>query len=156
MLTVSIHGDPRFAYPFFSGFADDVGEGPGAGYNFNIPLPESITAARYHAALRRALKRIATFAPAFLVLAVGFDTARGDPTATWPLVARDFHAVGATLGRAGYDTLIVQEGGYRTRTLGTNARHFFVGFAEGMRAVGARPRRRGDRRRAGVGSSIRA
>ena len=27
VLTVSIHGDPRFAYPFFTGFADERGEG---------------------------------------------------------------------------------------------------------------------------------
>ena len=29
VLTVSIHGDPSFAYPYFSGFADETGVGPG-------------------------------------------------------------------------------------------------------------------------------
>ena len=43
VLTVSIHGHPSFAYPYFSGFRDETGIGPGAGYNLNLPLPEHIT-----------------------------------------------------------------------------------------------------------------
>ena len=131
VLTVSIHGDPRIAYPYFSGFRDETGEGEGAGFNLNIPLPETITVERYLKALRQALRRIAEFGPTYVILAVGFDTARGDPTATWPLVARDFQRVGEVIGQAGHAMLVVQEGGYRTRTLGVNARHFFVGLAEG-------------------------
>ena len=30
---------------------------------------------------------------------------------------------------------MVQEGGYRTRTLGINARHFFTGLSKGHRAA---------------------
>ena len=40
VLTVSIHGNPRFAYPHFAGFADEHGEGSGESYNLNLPLPE--------------------------------------------------------------------------------------------------------------------
>jgi hypothetical protein len=36
------------------------------------------------------------------------------------------------LGSLRLPTLIVQEGGYRTRSLGTNARHFFLGLWKGM------------------------
>ena len=36
-----------------------------------------------------------------------------------------------TFAAAGLPTVFVQEGGYRTRTLGTNARRFFTGFFEG-------------------------
>ncbi len=42
VLTVSIHGHPSFAYPYFSGFEDEKGEGEGEGFNFNLPLPEHI------------------------------------------------------------------------------------------------------------------
>jgi len=62
---------------------------------------------------------------------LGLDTAKGDPTGTWSHAASDFEAIGRMIGQAGYPTLIVQEGGYRVRTLGTNARRFFAGLAQG-------------------------
>ena len=39
VLTVSIHADPVRFYPFFWGHADERGDGPGLGYNLNLPLP---------------------------------------------------------------------------------------------------------------------
>ena len=50
VLTVSIHGHPSFAYPYFSGFADEVGEGEGKGFNLNLPLREDVRDDRYLAA----------------------------------------------------------------------------------------------------------
>ena len=38
VLTISIHGHPRLAYPYFSGFEDERGRGPGEGFNLNFPL----------------------------------------------------------------------------------------------------------------------
>ena len=137
VLTISIHGHPRFAFPYFSGFRDETGSGPGAGYNINYPLPETTTPAAYAETLGRALRRIADFGPAYLVVALGLDTAKGDPTGTWSHTGKDFEAIGRRIGAAGYPTLVVQEGGYRVRTLGSNARHFFVGLAQG--AAEARP-----------------
>ena len=32
------HADPRVAYPFYLGHADETGSGAGAGYTMNIPL----------------------------------------------------------------------------------------------------------------------
>ncbi len=129
VLTVSIHGDPSFAFPYFSGFRDEIGEGEGAGFNLNLPLPEAADGERYRKALSSALKRIADFGPDFLVVALGLDPAKGDPTGTWSLTARDFEHNGRLIGEVGIPTLVVQEGGYRTRTLGANARHFFEGLA---------------------------
>lgn len=134
VLTVSIHGDPSFAYPYFSGFRDEKGLGEGAGYNVNLPLPEVIDAAQYHRVLADALSRIRRFDPTYLVVPAGFDTAKGDPTGTWPIMARDFQEIGRAIGNAGYPTLIVQEGGYRVRTLGANVRNFFTGLAKGQAA----------------------
>ncbi len=134
VLTVSIHGHPNFAYPYFSGFRDESGHGRGAGYNLNIPLPETITSADYREALKKALRRIHRFAPAYLVLALGLDTAKGDPTGTWSNGADDFEAIGYMIGAEGYPTAVVQEGGYRVRTLGRNARRFFMGLAAGVAA----------------------
>jgi acetoin utilization deacetylase AcuC-like enzyme len=132
VLTVSIHGHPRFTYPYFSGFADETGEGAGKGYNVNLPLPENIDGLRYREELTRALHIVRKFAPQFLVVALGLDTAKGDPTGSFRLIARDFRANGQLVGELGLPTLVVQEGGYKTQTLGVNARHFFSGFWEGM------------------------
>ena len=131
VLTVSIHGHPSFAYPYFSGFRDETGTGAGAGYNLNIPLPEHITPEQHRNAVAEGLRRIRRFNPAFLVLSLGFDTGRGDPTGTWPNRAKDFEQLGRMVGEQGYSTLVVQEGGYRVRTLGANARSFFNGLVTG-------------------------
>ncbi len=131
VLTVSIHGHPRFAYPYFSGFEDEMGNGPGKGFNRNYPLPETITPRTYIRTCARALKRIAGFDPAYLIVCFGLDTARGDPTGTWSLRAKDFEDVGRIIGKTRLPLLVVQEGGYNTRSIGINARNFFSGLYEG-------------------------
>jgi acetoin utilization deacetylase AcuC-like enzyme/GNAT superfamily N-acetyltransferase len=135
VLTVSIHGHPRFAYPYFTGFEDERGEGEGEGFNWNLPQPERLDGTGYRSVLSRALRRIRQFNPQFLVVALGLDTAKGDPTGTWQLGIRDFEANGRFIGELGLPTLVVQEGGYRARTLGKNALNFF----RGMAAAGLHP-----------------
>ena len=131
VLTISIHGHPRFTYPFFSGFSEELGEGEGLGFSRNYPLPENILNTRYIEILKRAIQRINRFNPKFLVVALGLDTARGDPTGTWNLLAADFNQIGKLIGELPYSTLFVQEGGYRTRTIGKNALAFFKGIWSG-------------------------
>ncbi len=132
VLTVSIHGHPRFAYPYFSGFTEERGSDSGRGYNLNLPLPEELTAERYRTALEQALKRIVRFRPQFLVLALGYDTGLGDPTGTWSLRADDFNRNGRLIGGLHLPTLVVQEGGYDTGQLGDYALHFFTGLWSGV------------------------
>ena len=131
VLTLSIHGHPSFAYPYFSGFADEKGEAAGKGYNINIPLPEKVDGNAYRKVLADALRKLSRFAPRFLVVSLGLDTAREDPTGTWSLEAADFEAIGKMIGSLHLPTLVVQEGGYDTRVLGINARHFFSGLWAG-------------------------
>jgi len=128
VLTISIHGDPRHAYPYFAGFADEHGEDEGLGFNINYPLPRNITGARYRRVLTSAVARIKKYNPAFLIIGLGLDTAKDDPTGTWTLRPADFEENGRIIGSLQLPTLVVQEGGYRTRTLGTNAMHFFNGL----------------------------
>ena len=132
VLTVSIHADPDFEYPHFSGFEEETGKGAGEGHNINYPLPERTGGPLYHRTLRKALRDIRKFDPDFLVLALGFDTARGDPTGTWKLQKGDFRENGRLIGVLGLPTLVVQEGGYNNRMIGVNARNFFTGLWEGM------------------------
>ncbi len=130
VLTVSLHGHPRFAYPFFSGFEDERGVGAGEGFNLNLALPEKLDGKKYLRALRTALAAIEAFGARFLVVCLGLDTAKRDPTGSWLLEAADFHENGREIGALGLETVVVQEGGYRSASLGLNARRFFEGLAE--------------------------
>jgi len=132
VFTVSIHGHPSFAYPYFCGFVEEKGDGEGAGYNLNIPLEEQISSEKYTQALFKAVSRILKFKPSFLVILLGFDTAKGDPTGTWSLMANDFFNNGKIIGSLKIPSVIIQEGGYKNQSIGTNARKFFEGFSIGF------------------------
>ncbi len=128
VLTISIHGHPSFAYPYFSGFTDETGEKDGSGFNINVPLPEHITFEQYKKALEYSVKKIIKTGCRFLIVSLGLDTAKGDPTGTWPLLPKDFTVIGQIIGSIRLPTIIIQEGGYKIRSLGTNAQHFFKGL----------------------------
>jgi acetoin utilization deacetylase AcuC-like enzyme len=128
VLTISIHGNPSFAYPYFTGFADEKGEGEGEGYNVNFPLKENLNGEEYLVYLKQAIKKIIAFKPEYVVISLGLDPAKGDPTGTWSLSAHDFKNNGAEFGKIRVPILFVQEGGYKNRTLGINARNFFEGY----------------------------
>ncbi len=139
VLTVSIHGHPKFAYPYFNGFKEECGQGEGEGFNLNLPLPEKVDGVKYRKALNKAIRRIEEFNPQFLVVALGLDTAKGDPTGTWSLQAKDFKSNGILIGSIGLPTVVIQEGGYRTRTLGQCARNFFQGLVSSyLKSTGKR------------------
>ena len=137
VLTLSLHGHPNIAYPYFSGFADEVGEGAGRGYNRNFPLPDQAGDDVYLDALGKALARISRFKPAFLVVPIGFDTMKGDPTGSFALTAKAMEKMGRLLGALGLPTLVVQEGGYSLRNLRKGVSAFFRGMAG---ALGERSR----------------
>ena len=128
VLTVSIHGDPAYAYPYFAGFVDERGVGAGEGCNRNFPLPENIGDDDYLAVLREALGLIREFGPGALVLSVGLDIAKGDPTGAWMISTDGFERIGAAVAALGLPTLAVQEGGYDTRVIGRNARALVSGL----------------------------
>jgi acetoin utilization deacetylase AcuC-like enzyme/GNAT superfamily N-acetyltransferase len=128
VFTASIHADPSVAYPHFSGFAEETGQKKGEGYNLNLPLPETINNKRYFNAIDKAVSAIKKFKPDFFIIVLGLDTAKSDPTGSWPLKPEDYRIIGGKLGALRVSTLIVQSGGYRTRTLGINVRSFFNGF----------------------------
>ena len=52
VLTISLHADPAVEYPYYSGYADEIGEGEGKGFHLNIPLPFELDDAGYLAALQ--------------------------------------------------------------------------------------------------------
>jgi acetoin utilization deacetylase AcuC-like enzyme len=132
VLTISIHGDPGYAYPHFSGFADETGAGAGKGHNRNFPLPEQADEALYLQALAKAARLIERAHPAFLVVSLGLDTMKGDQAGAFALRAESLRRVGRRLGSLGLPTVVVQEGGYHRRNLKRGGAAFFAGMAEAM------------------------
>jgi acetoin utilization deacetylase AcuC-like enzyme len=128
VLTISIHGHPSFAYPYFSGYSSEKGEGEGVGFNLNMPLPENIDGQAYLKKLTKAVARIREFKPDYLIVALGLDTAAGDPTGTWNLKGADFENNGKEIATLSLPTVVIQEGGYNSRNIGINARMFFKGL----------------------------
>ena len=129
VFTLSIHGHPSHAYPNFSGYADERGEGAGAGFNRNYPLEPPVDDARYLAVLARALRRIRRFNPRYLVLSLGFDIMRGDPTGSFTVSTAGLRRIAYEIGALDLPTLVVQEGGYSVRNLRLGARAFFGALA---------------------------
>jgi acetoin utilization deacetylase AcuC-like enzyme len=126
---LSIHGDPREAFPYFSGYADETGSGAGEGFNLNLPLPRGTGYAVWRAALEAALERIRRFAPDALVVSLGVDTFEHDPISFFKLQADDFTDYGRLIGGMGLPTLFVLEGGYAVAEIGVNAVNVLRGFA---------------------------
>lgn len=133
VMTLSIHGHPNFAYPYFSGFADETGEGDGIGFNHNYPLAENAGTPEYLAALEKALTQVQKFSPMFLVLCVGFDIMKGDPTGSFGLNGAAMKEIGRAVGAMNLPTLAVQEGGYSLRNLRVGSAAMFNGFAEALK-----------------------
>jgi acetoin utilization deacetylase AcuC-like enzyme len=128
VLTVSIHADPAFYYPYVWGYAHERGEGAGLGANLNIPLPLGTGDDGYLAAFETAAKTIHAFAPGALVVALGLDASEHDPLKGLAITTEGFRRIGAAIARLGLPTVLVQEGGYLSDILGTNLTATLAGF----------------------------
>ena len=128
VLCISIHADPRRAYPYYLGHADETGDGEGAGFNMNLPLPPGTTAAQWFAALETACIKLQGFAPDALVVSLGVDTFAGDPQSTFALQSADYLRIGERIGYLGLPTAFVFEGGAVVAEMGINVVNVLEGF----------------------------
>jgi acetoin utilization deacetylase AcuC-like enzyme len=125
----SLHIDPDTDYPFFAGYADEVGIGAGEGTNWNVPLSPGTGQDRYLSALETLLARLIAFNPQWLIVSAGFDTYIDDPIGTFQLTTAGFNEIGRRIQALNISTLVVQEGGYCVPDLGQNVVAFLKGLA---------------------------
>jgi acetoin utilization deacetylase AcuC-like enzyme len=123
VLFVSLHADPVFEYPFFTGYAHERGTGT----NCNYPLPEGTTWREYAPALNAAARDIRDFAPDGLIVSLGVDTALEDPD-RFALVADDYLRMGDAIAALELPTVLVQEGGYCLDVIGRNVANVLRAF----------------------------
>jgi len=128
VFTVSIHGDPTTEYPFYLGYADELGRGRGEGCNLNLPLPAGTGFAGWQQALLHALAALRRQGADALVVPLGVDTFEGDPISSFTLRSDDFLQVGRMLASAGLPTVFVMEGGYAVEAMGVNVVNVLEGF----------------------------
>jgi acetoin utilization deacetylase AcuC-like enzyme len=126
---VSLHGDPVRAYPYITGFADEMGAGRGTGANFNLPLPAGCDDDEYLAGLAFALSAIDAFGPGVVVVSLGVDAFHNDPISDLAVTADGFERQGALVAQLGLPTVVLQEGGYDIAALGDNVRRWLTGLA---------------------------
>jgi acetoin utilization deacetylase AcuC-like enzyme len=130
VLTVSLHADPLDFYPFFWGHAAERGAGAGVGANLNLPLPLGTPDGPWLAALDAALARIRAFAPGAVVIALGLDASADDPFGGLKVTPDGFAEAGRRIGALGLPTVLSQEGGYLSHSLGLCLTRFLTGFVE--------------------------
>lgn len=128
VLTVSIHAEPDWKFPYFAGRADETGGVEAPNTNRNYPLSAGITDEQYLPVLEQALQEIQNFGAEYLVVALGLDTHQADPIGGFALTTEFFQNMAARIAELNVPTVIVQEGGYNTHLLGANAASFLSGF----------------------------
>jgi len=129
VLTISIHADPNWEYPYFAGYADEAGAGAGLGFHHNFPLPPRTDDAHYLQTLGEAISLIQKFKPSTLVVSAGMDIYKGDPLGKFEVTTDGIREIGRRIEAIGLPTLVVMEGGYNNDALGENITGLLSAFA---------------------------
>ncbi|MGB3294391.1 MAG: histone deacetylase family protein [Phormidesmis sp.] len=124
---VSIHGDPSHDYPYFLGYADEIGGPEAPGWNANFPLPQGTAWSEYAHVLETALAAIQDQNPQYLIVSLGVDTFRDDAISKFLLESEDFLELGRRIGAKQWPTLFVMEGGYHA-AIAHNVANVLRGF----------------------------
>src|SRR5690606_25372067 len=104
--------------------------GRGLGFNYNYPIAPQAGEEHYVPAFHRALDVIDRFHADVIIVALGYDIIKGDPTGTLLLKAEFLRKLGRRLIETGLPLLVVQEGGYNVRNIRKGCVEFFRGCAE--------------------------
>jgi len=128
VMFLSLHGDPKDAFPHFLGYDDEKGAGNGEGFNFNYPMGPGTSFKTWGSALNQACKKVANYAPDALIISLGVDTFKNDPISFFKLQSDDFKRYGATIGALKLPTLFIMEGGYAVEEIGINAVNVLQGY----------------------------
>ena len=128
VLYLSLHGDPRDAFPYFTGYAEETGQNEGTGTTFNCPMPPGTQFKIWGDKLKESLTKIDQFGAEVLVVSLGVDTFEKDPISFFKLKSDDFLSIGKLIADLNVPTLFVMEGGYDIKELGINVVNVLQAF----------------------------
>jgi acetoin utilization protein AcuC len=118
VLTLSIHETPETLFPRVTGFADEIGEGAGFGYNANLPLtPGSDDGVAAEAFGATFLPLLRAFDPDYIILQVGADAHFQDPLAHLCLTTHGWLGLAQSVLALGKPTVALGGGGYNLKTV---------------------------------------
>jgi acetoin utilization deacetylase AcuC-like enzyme len=140
VLYVSSH---RFPFYPGTGWYDETGAGPGAGFTLNLPLPMGLGDADLLHLYRRAVEPVVRqFEPELILVSAGFDTWHADPIGDLAITADGFAALWS-LFRAWADELCpgriaaALEGGYAAAGVAAGVRAALTALAAPRSDAGA-------------------
>lgn len=116
---VSTHRSPF--YPG-TGEADEIGEGKGRGYNYNIPMQAGCDDDDYMRAFDKITERIVDYKPQFILVSAGYDTHVDDPLGGMKMTTEGFREMMKMLLTMASETCegklsMTLEGGYDLKAL---------------------------------------
>jgi acetoin utilization protein AcuC len=112
VLNISFHESGKTLFPW-GGFANEIGEGEGRGFNVNVPLPaETYDEAYLHAFRKIVPPLLHAYRPDVIVLELGMDTLAGDPLTHLRLTNNAHVDMLTALMSFGIPMLVTGGGGY--------------------------------------------
>lgn len=113
VLNISIHESARTLFPWNSGFENELGEGPGYGYNVNVPLAPGAEDGIYRDVFHRIVSPlVSAYKPDICVLAAGVDTMYTDPMTHLSLTNNIYAEVIREIRQQAPKMLMLGAGGY--------------------------------------------
>jgi acetoin utilization protein AcuC len=118
VLTLSLHETPASLYPRITGWADEFGQGAGAGFNANLPLlagtGDTIAIEAFNTAF---LPLLRAFNPDYILLQVGADAHFGDPLAHLSLTTHGWLGLAQSVIGLRKPVIALGGGGYSIKTV---------------------------------------
>lgn len=133
VLYISLHEHPTFSFPG-TGYAEEIGIGPGRGATLNIPLLPGKGDVEVKEAFANQIEpALAGFQPEALLVAAGFDGHRLDDMSGLAYSTELYGWLGAQLAslsrrHCGGRLVSVLEGGYHLESLGESVVHYCAGL----------------------------
>ena len=118
VLTLSVHETPETLYPRVTGFAEEIGEGAGIGFNANLPLApgsgDTVYAEAFSAVF---LPLLTAFDPEYILLQVGADAHFADPLTHLGMTSRGWLSLAQSVISLGKPVIALGGGGYNLETV---------------------------------------
>ena len=134
VLYVGLHQDGRTLFPG-SGFAQEMGDGDGEGYNVNLAMYPGAGDKSYEAAFTKIVEPVAdAFKPDFVLVSVGYDGHHSDPLTSLGLTTNGLAMMNSRLNmiaqkHAQGRLAFFLEGGYNLDIIGRGSRNLIEELA---------------------------